>query len=1097
GYDGAWSTVITNPRDLTFSPSSPWTPPATGIYTLTATARDASGLTATITSTLAVFTAANYPNDYYFNTNLQTPPIYSWGQNYPDLWGLKTINAKQAWDKLYNFTRGDVNADGVINQTDISYLNSYIYTDGPAPQPFLAGDVDGNMKINIADGVALGLFVQNNTPFPTPQPLPEITIAVVDTGLDITHEDIQGNLWTNISEIPSNGIDDDGNGYVDDIHGWSFGNKNNPNVGDTVGHGTHVAGTIAGTTNNTAGVAGVCPSCKIMPLEANPLSSDNLAGGLLYAVNNGAKVISNSWGSVINDDIVNDALDIANAAGVTLVFAAGNSSADAMLFYPQKPYLITVAASDALDNPASFTNIGPRIDVAAPGADILSLHATGTDLYGDGVHTVNLKYYRASGTSMAAPHVAGLVGLILTEHPGYTSAMIRNVLRISAHDIGATGWDQASGYGRIDTSAALDVDLPVPCMASISYPINWLNPKDLTNKVIDITGTAKCAGSAMQKYSIDFKQGEMGAWQQLATNTNAVENGVLFSSWDTSIFPQGKVALRLSMTDTRGRVFQDMKEIKIGPSVKTTMPPSPIDFQNPFMAPTLADISSSTPGQEIQFAEHAFTGTGQKVPGTWPKSPADSYLTGTMSRNGTIITQRFNNIPQETTIEFLRANGNSMSSFNKPELSNYNLFRTLTSIDFNPTQKDGDEIVAMTNDNLYILNASDQQISAIPLADKHANYGFGNIDGGNDIEIYTYYKNDFWQSKIEVYKYTGQKILEINPTLYQTVNPPYMINDSADMYSSADLNHDGKDEIIAVIYQSGKYAKVVTYTYPGAILWEKQIVRRSTMLDVSPVYQPTIADINGDGKIEIVIPSNDYLYLLDENGNELWSKHGIGYAYLDNQPLIVNLDADPDMEILFTSSFGFMHALNIDGSIVNGYPVKVPGNLTYATPAVGDMDGDGLNEIVISDSMVSMDLKLTIFDTDALANNLWPQFQQNAQRTGTYALTHCDGRIAGDANGDGSVDISDAVYLISYIFSGGPAPQPLAAGDANGDGSVDISDAVYLISYIFSGGPAPKCSSNLTTVKLSANPKQNYTLQSFTKKYFETSTAPAAPLIAK
>ncbi|MCB0371363.1 MAG: S8 family serine peptidase, partial [Bdellovibrionales bacterium] len=126
-----------------------------------------------------------------------------------------------------------------------------------------------------------------------------VVVAVVDTGLDLTHADIAENVWTNEGEIPGNGIDDDQNGYIDDVHGWDFGDQDN-DVDDFQGHGTHVAGTIAAVGNNSEGIIGVAPKSKIMPVKGFSSygggTTSSLAAAIVYAAMNGADVISNSWG---------------------------------------------------------------------------------------------------------------------------------------------------------------------------------------------------------------------------------------------------------------------------------------------------------------------------------------------------------------------------------------------------------------------------------------------------------------------------------------------------------------------------------------------------------------------------------------------------------------------------------------------------------------------------------------------------------------------------------------------------------------------------------------------------------------------------------
>ncbi|MFN6537120.1 MAG: S8 family peptidase [Nostoc sp. EkiNYC01] len=253
-----------------------------------------------------------------------------------------------------------------------------------------------------------------------------VVVAVVDTGVDYNHEDLRNNIWTNAKEIAGNGIDDDGNGYVDDNYGWNFSGNNN-NTLDGNGHGTHVSGTIAGENNNY-GVTGIAYDAKIMPVkvlnDSGSGSYSSIAKGIRYAVDNGADVINLSLGGAYSNRTLESAINYASSKGVVVVMAAGNdgdSSPDYPARYASKSG-IAVGAVDRNNNMADFSNRSGTSQISyvtAPGVNVYS-------------SVPNNQYDTYSGTSMAAPHVAGVVALMLSANPNLTDAQVRQIVTETA-----------------------------------------------------------------------------------------------------------------------------------------------------------------------------------------------------------------------------------------------------------------------------------------------------------------------------------------------------------------------------------------------------------------------------------------------------------------------------------------------------------------------------------------------------------------------------------------------------------------------------------------------------------------------------------------
>jgi subtilisin family serine protease len=317
-----------------------------------------------------------------------------------------------------------------------------------------------------------------------------VVIGVIDSGLDFIHEDIlgstfPGNLWINSGEIPGNGIDDDVNGYIDDIIGWDFANNDN-NPYDDNDHGTHVSGTIGAIGNNGIGTTGVMWNAQIMALkflDANGFGSTfDAIEAIVYAINNGAKLTNNSWGGGGFSLFLKEAIEASGNAGMLFVTSAGNSgkNTDISPHYPSSydlDNIISVAATDHNDNKASFSNYGKvSVDNGAPGVSILST------LPGN-------SYGKFNGTSMATPHVSGVAGLIWSQFPGLTHLEVRALIR-ERIDLIPGLINKTVSWGRLNAAKALSipsVETTLTCESSIMPPDNL----DMNLNITNNTGTAQ------------------------------------------------------------------------------------------------------------------------------------------------------------------------------------------------------------------------------------------------------------------------------------------------------------------------------------------------------------------------------------------------------------------------------------------------------------------------------------------------------------------------------------------------------------------------------------------------------------------------------
>jgi subtilisin family serine protease len=311
---------------------------------------------------------------------------------------------------------------------------------------------------------------------------PNVIIAVIDTGVQIDHPDLKSNIWTNIGEIPGNGIDDDRNGFIDDVHGWDFVNNvfdPSPKFEDGfteagVMHGTIVAGVIAAAGNNGKGISGITWQAKIMALKVLDDKGEGRTSDVIkaidYAIKNKASIINLSFVGLDYSRGLYEAVARAHAAGVILVAAAGNEQSQGQGYnlsetpmYPacddgEDNMVIGVAATDALDQKASFSSYGSKcVDIAAPGVGFFSTAVFApTEKIGDAYLD---QYYGGywSGTSMATPVISGVLALLEGINPGAKSQQIKDILLATADDISRLNpnYSNKLGHGRVNAFSAV------------------------------------------------------------------------------------------------------------------------------------------------------------------------------------------------------------------------------------------------------------------------------------------------------------------------------------------------------------------------------------------------------------------------------------------------------------------------------------------------------------------------------------------------------------------------------------------------------------------------------------------------------------------
>ena len=379
----------------------------------------------------------------------------------------------------------------------------------------------------------------------------DVVVGVIDTGVDYTHPDLLDNIWTNSGEIPADGVDNDGNGYIDDVHGINSitGSGDPMDDNSTTYHGTHCSGTIGAKGNNSTGVAGVCWTVKIMGLKFLDSSgsgwTSNAVECVQYAVDKGAHVLSNSWGGGGYSQALRDAIEAAKNAGILFVAAAGNSGGnnDINPFYPSSydnENIIAVAATDHNDVRAGFSCYGLNsVDVAAPGVSILSCKA-GND------------YQLLSGTSMATPHVSGLAALLKSYNLSWTWDEIKSRILAGVDPLPSLGGLVLTG-GRINAFNSLTIDTSAPHILFLDPPLSIVG-EDIHIKgygfgnsqgagYVEFTGGAHAAIVSWSAYHIECTvpaAAQTGAVTVYDTN-GTPSNGAAFQA-DTPYYNETQVS---------------------------------------------------------------------------------------------------------------------------------------------------------------------------------------------------------------------------------------------------------------------------------------------------------------------------------------------------------------------------------------------------------------------------------------------------------------------------------------------------------------------------------------------------------------------------
>ena len=816
----------------------------------------------------------------------------------------------------------------------------------------------------------------------------DVVVAVLDTGVDTNHPDLKDNIWVNIDEIPNNEIDDDNNGYVDDVSGWNFENNNNDvipeNSWDSIlGHGTNVAGVIAADGNNGEGVTGINWQCSIMALRISlDLTSAEVAEGLDYAAANGAHVLNMSFGGDTfgpeGDIIINEAIDNAFAQGLLLTASAGND-AIAMPNYPAAYYnVMAVASTDGEDIKTGHSNFGPWVDISAPGTDIVT-----TDLGGE--------YISTAGTSFSAPYIGAVGALVLSYRPDLTNMDIRAILENTTDPVyyGQVNPDESYiGTGRVNAYQAL-------LGANIKYPLGEIvEPKQaqaFTSDVNDIPIVIYVHG---QTYRLEYNQYGSDNWTLIEEGIAPTEpNGLVQLSLANP--GAGTFELRLCVT-SEGFTHTDRKVFGINMAVEQSFWPKPeeVDFtsdtidmycggsiimdidgdgRNEIIQPQISYTSSWYVGEIAIWDED-----GTPLPG-WPQGDWYAYdiprcavgdidgdgdyeVIATYGLDGLVHAWHVENgelLDGDWPLDIGQWYGWILANPVLADLDGDGDSEIIAALDMDASDLDG--LYARQGDGSFLWQRRYTTEGAMSVADFDRD---GKIEialsgyGPGISSMYTYILDNQGQ-RIKRWKGGSRKGTAIT-----------------------DLDADGEFELIFCTEDSVKAVHV-----DGSTLW-------STRIYDSFGESGTLStgDLDGDGYSEVYVISNveaegftfSLLHAFDYQGRQLsdagFPKTIMGVSY-DSAPLIGDIDGDGQKELVAGMSAAPIIAWEADGSTTPGFPILDLWTETFASPSIGDLDQDGDIELMVG----GFDCRFHVIDLPGRydSNNIdWGMHRHDPQCSG-------------------------------------------------------------------------------------------------------------------
>ena len=868
----------------------------------------------------------------------------------------------------------------------------------------------------LADADMDWLEVWTNTAPGKTFPTNEIIVAVIDTGVDYTHLDLTNQMWTNPGEIAGDGIDNDGNGWTDDVYGVDFYYRDSDPMdieAEGGAHGTHVAGTIAAEADNGYGICGVNPHAKIMALKflgPDGGSTADAIEAIVYAVNHGAQVLNNSWGGSSWQQSVQDAIDYAVTNGVVFLAASGNNNSGSRFYPAAYAGSISVNSMNWNDDKAYYSNYGDHTDVSAHGSDILSLKcATYTEHPG---YVVSNDFLVFHGTSMACPAAAGAMSLLVAKHPGLHPYLYERVLETTCDTnmLNRTinsAYEGELGAGRVNVNRMLtepfdtgfvrvswaeDTTLAVPGQSfSISMEAGlWTN----AHSSVVIKGTNLTSGIYLDNWTQDL--GAMAALSETNLSTNAFVATVHVNSTNTyeelqfQLYGDGELldTKKLSLWFVNGNARRVLVD----------------DFDNDGTNDVAAVYRDFTllynnAAQLLWIAESALNGN-------WTFSLGAADLTGDGRKEIVSSSHRWIFTSGHPALFAYTADGYVLDGFPIVETNStvFSRNRGFGEPAFVDVDEDGRaEIVCNIEyaaDDVGAVRAYDSD--ATLLWERTLRYtragppSAADIDGDGFEEIVVWNNNSHFadrpESSVFLIDNDGSLIREIPlPEGFIAKEKELHSKDKA-LVSLGDIDGDGDLELLLFATKGFTDQRIFAFHHDGTSVSNWPIELPYTW--AGDYETPVLADADGDGDVEIFI-LND-LYNGETYPSKCFAFAGDGSA-LPNFPtpendrwdkdlLLDDLDGNGTLDLVFsgeTTNFNSaIFARNLDGTPIAGFDPFVYETddwLETEDIALCNLGFNGNRHIA-----ASMGRDLVIIDTGNPLNELplaWPMRHQNPRRT--------------------------------------------------------------------------------------------------------------------